>query len=647
VKTLRPESGTALPEAAGRPETHRPVGARLLPRGGVEFRVWCPKRRRLSVVVERGAKSLEVPLDREPGGYFATVVEDVAAGDRYRFRVGRELLADPASRFQPDGVLGPSEIMEPTAFVWTDTTWKGRPLRGAVLYEMHCGTFTSEGSWRAAAERLPHLADLGVTVIELMPVAEFAGRFGWGYDGVFPFAPTRLYGRPDDFKAFVNRAHELGLAIVLDVVYNHLGPSGCVFQRYSKDYFSKKYATEWGEPINFDGPGSEAVRAFFLDNAAYWIEEFHLDGLRIDATQCIFDSTEPHILAEITRTVRRHAPGRATLLVSENEPQKTRMVRPLSEGGYGLDALWNDDFHHSAVVALTGRCEAYFSDHHGTPQEFISAAKYGFLFQGQRYAWQKQPRGTPTTGIGPESFILFIENHDQLANTGDGERLHRKTSSGRLRAMTAMFLLLPGTPLLFQGQEMAASSPFLYFADHNGKLANLVRKGRGEFMSQFPSLSMPEVRRALARPNDPSTFERSKLDWSELHKNAPMVALHRDLIRLRRTDEAFRRQAPGGIDGAVLGPELFVIRFRGRRDAEDRLLVVNFGAEIEAGGFPEPLIAPPERCGWKVSWSSEDLRYGGSGTPPVVTARGWRIPGHAAIVLAADGNHEDPAKNRA
>jgi maltooligosyltrehalose trehalohydrolase len=263
------------------------------------------------------------------------------------------------------------------AFQWTDHAWQGRPLAGAVVYEMHIGTFTREGTWRAAIEQLPELTELGVNVLEVMPVAEFPGRFGWGYDGVFPYAPTRLYGCPDDFRAFVNRAHELGLAVILDVVYNHLGPDGCVFSRYAKNYFTKKYENEWGDALNFDGPDSQPVREYFVGNAGYWVDEYHLDGLRLDATQSIHDASEEHVIAAIARTVRERARGRDTILISENEPQQVRMVRPLEDGGYGLDALWNDDFHHSAVVALTGRSDAYYSDHRGTPQELISAATPG------------------------------------------------------------------------------------------------------------------------------------------------------------------------------------------------------------------------------------------------------------------------------
>ena len=612
-----------------------PAGAELQPGGGAHFRTWCPDHEAVFLVLERACDGapVEAPLAREPEGYWSGLVGGVAAGDCYRFRIEGERFADPASRYQPDGPFGPSQVIDPTTFRWTDATWKGRSLDGAVIYEMHVGTFTPEGTWRAAMEQLPHLADLGITVVEVMPVSEFPGRFGWGYDGVFPYAPTRLYGRPDDFRAFVNRAHELGLAVILDVVYNHLGPDGCVFRNFANAYFTKTYDNEWGDALNFDGEGSSAVREYFVGNAGYWIDEYHLDGLRLDATQSIHDASDEHVIAAIARKVREQARDRLTLLVSENEPQHVRMVQPLADGGYGLDALWNDDFHHSAVVALTGRREAYYTDHRGTPQELISAVKYGYLFQGQRYAWQKKPRGTPTRGVPPAVFVNFIENHDQLANSSDGSRMPRRTTPGRVRAMTALFLLAPGTPMLFQGQEMAASAPFLYFADHKPDLAKGVQKGRAEFVAQFSSLASPEMQAVLPVPHDPATFERCKLDWRERDTHASIYALHRDLLRLRRTEEAFRRQRPGGVDGAVLGPELFVLRFFADRDDDERLLVVNLGCDVVSESFAEPLVAPPAGARWTVQWSSEHPRYGGSGTPEIVGRHGWRIPGHAAIVL--------------
>ncbi|HEV3496357.1 MAG TPA: malto-oligosyltrehalose trehalohydrolase, partial [Actinomycetes bacterium] len=468
-----------------------PVGAELSPDGGVHFRVWAPVRRKVEVVFgEPPGDDGIAELAPEGDGYFSGLVADAGAGTRYRFCLDGEdyLYPDPASRFQPEGPHGPSQVVDPWAYRWSDMDWKGAALPGQVLYEMHIGTFTREGTWAAAERELPELAAVGITCLEVMPVADFPGRFGWGYDGVNLFAPTRLYGDPDDFRRFVDRAHQLGLAVILDVVYNHLGPDGNYLKAFAPAYFTNKYKTEWGEPINFDGPDSGPVRDYFASNAAYWIDEYHLDGLRLDATQNIYDDTpDPakHILAEIGRRVRAAAGGRSTLIVNENEPQHPRLARPLDRGGIGLDALWNDDFHHSAMVALTGRNQAYYTDYLGTAQEFVSAVKYGYLYQGQWYSWQGKRRGQPGLDIAPAAFVTFIQNHDQIANSGRGLRAHQLTSPGRYRAMTALMLLAPGTPMLFQGQEFAASAPFLYFADHKPDLAKLVHRGRREFLSQF------------------------------------------------------------------------------------------------------------------------------------------------------------------
>ncbi len=371
-----------------------PIGAEVQRDGRTHFRVWAPRRRRVEVILERPAEGAFM-LTPEGDGYFAALAA-APTGTRYRFRLDGEssLYPDPASRFQPEGPHGPSQVVDPHAFAWTDQDWRGLSLPGQVIYEMHLGTFTPEGTWAAAERELPELAALGVTVLEIMPLADFVGRFGWGYDGVNLFAPTHLYGTPDDACRFIDRAHSLGMAVLLDVVYNHLGPDGNYLGQFADDYVTDRYKTDWGPAINYDGPDSGPVREYVTGNAAYWIDEYHFDGLRLDATQNIYDSSPEHILTAINRAVRAAAKGRATIVVTENEPQNIRLVLPMEEGGHGFDGMWNDDFHHTAHVALTGRTEAYFTDYRGTPQEFISAAKHGFLYQGQHYLWQKKRRGT-------------------------------------------------------------------------------------------------------------------------------------------------------------------------------------------------------------------------------------------------------------
>ncbi|HEY3065629.1 MAG TPA: malto-oligosyltrehalose trehalohydrolase [Methylomirabilota bacterium] len=620
-----------------------PVGAEPLPEGGANFRVWAPQARIVEVVLDDPDDTAS-ELKPEGGGYFSATIATARPGSLYRYRLDRgDRYPDPASRFQPEGPHGPSRVVDPSTFTWTDARWRGRPLRGQVIYEMHIGTFTREGTWAAATRQLPELARAGLTVLEVMPVAEFPGRFGWGYDGVNLFAPTRLYGEPDDFRRFVDGAHAVGLAVILDVVYNHLGPDGNYLPAFAPQYFTDRYQNEWGRPINFDGEASGPVRELFVANAGYWIDEFHLDGLRLDATQQIFDASPEHILAAIGQRVREAGGERTTLLVAENEPQDVRLVRPRDAGGYALDALWNDDYHHSAMVALTGRREGYYSDHAGTPQEFISAVKHGFLFQGQRYAWQRQRRGTPALGMPPETFVTFLQNHDQVANSGRGLRCHAQSSPGRFRALTALLLLGPGTPMLFQGQEFAASAPFVYFADHSASLATAVREGRAKFLQQFPSTATPEMAACLLDPAAPDTFARCKLDLGERERHAETYALHRDLLALRRTDAAFAAQRAGAVDGAVLGAEAFVLRFFGD-GGDDRLLLVNLGVDLALPHAPEPLLAPPPAARWRVRLSTEDPRYGGCGTPPIEGDMGWFLPGHAAVVLAA--HRQDDARHR-
>ncbi|ACB76941.1 malto-oligosyltrehalose trehalohydrolase [Opitutus terrae] len=625
----RPAHGQVDPAGA---EVRRrfPIGAEVQPAGGVHFRVWAPKSRSAAVELERATGAPErVPLTAESSGYFSGLAPTARAGMRYRIHLDAGAFPDPASRFQPDGPHGASEIVDPDAFRWTDHGWRGRSSRGLVIYELHLGTFTPEGTWRAAAEQLSALRQLGITTLEVMPIAEFAGAFGWGYDGVDLFAPTRLYGTPDDARAFVNRAHELGLMVILDVVYNHLGPDGNYLTQFAADYLSRTRPTEWGESINFDGPNSGPVREFFLTNARTWIQEFHFDGLRLDATQQIFDRSTPHFLTELAAAARTAGGGRITYLVAENEPQHAWLVRPVESGGCGMDAIWNDDFHHTARVAATGHAEAYYSDYQGTAREFVGALKRGFLFQGQWCRRQQKCRGSPALDLAPEQFVVFLQNHDQVANSLRGERLHQLASPGVTRALTAVLLLGPQTPLLFQGQEFGASAPFLYFADHSPELRRRVSEGRRQFLGQFPTIASSECHSLLAEPAERETFLRAKLDWAERERHAASYRLHADLLRLRREDATLA--APDDFDAAVLDRDAFVYRCFSARGA-DRLLIVNLGRELRFT-TAEPLLAPTEGHGWDVLWSSEAPLYDGNGTPPLESGDGWTIPGCTAVLL--------------
>ena len=616
-----------------------PIGAEVIGENRTHFRLWAPKARQLDLVVERTADSKRTlhPLTPEADGYFSGIA-NIGAGTRYWFRVNssEKFYPDPASRFQPDGPHGASCIVDPRQFPWTNSQWPGpaaAELKGQVIYEMHIGTFTKEGTWRAAAEQLPELARIGITVVEMMPVADFPGTFGWGYDGVNLFAPSHLYGTPDDLRAFIDRAHSVGVAVILDVVYNHFGPDGNYLGIFSDDYLIREKENEWGNAINFDGPNSGPVREFFITNGRYWVEEFHLDGFRFDAAHAIRDRSTEYIIGAVGRAAREAAGARSIILVVENDLQEAKMARRTREGGDDLDGMWNDDFHHSAIVALTGRNEAYFADYRGTPQEFISAVKYGFLYQGQARSWRKALRGTPTFGISPEAFVCFLENHDQIANTGPGQRLRFQTSPGRYRAMTALLLLGPWTPLLFQGQEFGASCPFLFFADiGDASVRGAIRKGRAEWLAPFLSLTEDQAWRTLPAPDDPEVFASCKLNFSERKNNRELYDLHIDLLKLRREDSRLRQQSSGGIDGAILGPASFVLRYFSANN-DDRLLLVNFGESHVLHPAPEPLLAPPSGCSWETLWTSDSSRYGGAGAIATATPEQWILPVESAVAL--------------
>ena len=616
-----------------------PIGAELVGENQTHFRVWAPKARELDVVAEHGPNSQRTfhSLSPEQGGYFSGAL-DVGVGTRYWFRVnsGERFYPDPASRFQPEGPHGSSCIVDPRQFHWTDSQWPGPAaagLKGQIIYEMHIGTFTKDGTWRAATEQLAELARIGITVVEMMPIADFPGKFGWGYDGVNLFAPSHLYGIPDDLRSFIDRAHSLGVAVILDVVYNHFGPDGNYLGIFSDDYLIREKENEWGNAINFDGPNSGPVRKFFITNGRYWIEEFHFDGFRFDALHAIREQSEEYIIGAVGRAARNAAGSRSIILIAENDLQEAKMVRPRSEGGDDLDGMWNDDFHHSAVVALTGRNDAYYSDYLGAPQEFISAAKYGFLYQGQSLSWRRALRGTATFGIAPEVFVSFIENHDQIANTGPGHRLRFETSPGRYRAMTALLLLGPWTPMLFQGEEFGASSPFLFFADvGDASVRDAIRRGRAQWLAPFLSLTEEEAWKSLPPPDDPNVFARCKLDFFEREKNRAIYDLHVDLLKLRRDDSRFREQIFGGVDGAVLGPASFVLRYFSKKN-DDRLLMVNFGKSQLLKPAPEPLLAPPLGYRWEIFWTSESPLYGGAGAAPVSTQERSVLPAESTMAL--------------
>jgi maltooligosyltrehalose trehalohydrolase len=585
-------------------------------------------------------------LSAASGGYHVSGPLPLPGGTLYKLRVdGHGPYPDPLSRFQPQGPHGPSQLVDPQSYEWGDAHWRGAPLHGQVLYELHIGAFTSAGTFDAAIERLEWLRELGITMLEVLPVAEFPGRWNWGYDGVQLFAPSHCYGDHEAFKRFVDRAHQLGLAVILDVVYNHLGPDGDYLRCFSPHYYSERHRTEWGEALNFDGDDRRGTRELVLSNVQYWIEQFHLDGFRLDATQSIQDTSpatgEPHILQELTAAARRAAGARSIVILAENEPQRGEHLLPPQRGGFGLDAMWNDDFHHTARVAATGMRDGYFHDYTGSAQELLSAVRRGFLYQGQHYHWQRQPRGSPLRGLPPSACVHFLQNHDQVGNSFGGQRLHYLTSPGRYRALTALLLLGPQTPLLFMGQEFQSSHHFLFFADHDPELAAKVHAGRREFVSQFRAYADPAALAIVADPAAESTFLSSKLDWAEAQTHAGAVALHRELLRLRREDPLIARQCYQVLDGATLAAHALVLRWFDEH-SEDRLLLLNLGSDLVLDPAPEPLLAAPWQAQWTLVWSSEDPRFGGSGIAnPALPGGRWRLPGECAVLLRADPTQQE------
>lgn len=609
-----------------------PIGAEVLQRG-VHFRIWAPLLSTLHLVLETKEK---IEFKKEEDGYFSCFAPHAKAGMCYHFCVNEMLVPDPTSRFQPKGPKGPSCIIDPFTYSWRDQKFQGiGPISEQIIYELHIGTFTKEGTWQAAIEKLSELKDLGVTILEIMPIAEFSGSFGWGYDGVDMFAPTRIYGHPDDVRAFVDEAHLLGMSVILDVVYNHLGAIGNFLHLYTDCFHTDAHKTEWGKPINFYDKGAKHVREFYVTNASYWIEEFHFDGLRLDATQNIYDISDPHILVEIANAARAKALDKQIFIIAENESQNNRLALPQDKGGYGLNALWNDDFHHAVKVRLTGRKEAYYHDYKGSCQELLSTIKYGYLYQGQYYAWQKQRRGTPSLQLPLDKYVIYLQNHDQVANSLAGQRIHDLSDPAILRMMTLLLLLSPSIPLLFQGQEFGSSSPFYFFADYDEEL-NLslsVIDGRRDFLFQFLSIQT-SWKSSYKNPLEKETFLLSKIDWQEKQnkKNQKIYALHKDLIALRKQDTTFTTSEY--VDGAVLTSDVFLIRYFGLRD---RLILFNFGIDFSLSSIPEPLFAIHPTKKWELMLSTEDPKYGGQGTPSFKENEGkWVLPGHSALVFKGE-----------
>jgi maltooligosyltrehalose trehalohydrolase len=518
---------------------HRmPFGATVGPEG-TAFALWAPSARKVELMQDGRALAMEDGED----GWRRLTVPGARAGSRYGFRIdGGRVVPDPASRFQPDDVHGLSAVVDPATYEWHDDGWRGRPWQETVLYEIHVGTATAEGTYPALEERLPELKELGVTAIELMPLADFAGRRGWGYDGVLPFAPDSAYGTPDDLKRLVDRAHALDLMVFIDVVYNHFGPSGNYLHSYAKSFFTERHQTPWGAAINFDGDDARPVRDFFVHNALYWLEEFHADGLRFDAVHAIRDDSDPHILAEIAATVRRSLPDRHVHLVLENERNEARWLRRALDDRRKLyDAQWDDDVHNAWHVVLTGEHEGYYEDFADRPLEHLGRAlAEGFAYQGEPSAHGGgAPRGETSSHLAPTAFVAFLQNHDQVGNRALGERLSALAGPDKLALARAVLLLSPQIPLLFMGEEWAASTPFLYFVDFPGDeaLSRAVREGRRREFARFAAFAGAGAAR-IPDPTAEATFLASKLNWDEAAEpgHAAVRASVKHLLELRRRE---------------------------------------------------------------------------------------------------------------
>ncbi|MFZ0257738.1 MAG: malto-oligosyltrehalose trehalohydrolase [Gammaproteobacteria bacterium] len=522
---------------------YMPFGTQILADGRVRFRLWAPSASQVELCLESPQQQAVLPMDAEPEGWFSLVTDLAAQGAPYRFRINGGLrIPDPASRFQPEDVHGPSQVIDPQRWDWQDAGWRGRPWEEAVIYELHVGTFTLEGTFSAAQERLDYLQQLGVTAVELMPVADFPGHHNWGYDGVLLFAPDSRYGKPEDLKAFVQAAHDRGLMVFLDVVYNHFGPEGNYLHTYASLFFTERHHTPWGATINFDSENSYWVRQFFIHNALFWLEEYHLDGLRLDAVHAIIDDSDPDILIELAETVHRHlSTTRLLHLILENYDNAARYLRREPEGQpQWYVAQWNDDIHHALHVLTTGETAGFYADYSDDPGYCLRRClSEGFAYQGEPSQYLKgRRRGEPSTDVPATAFVSLLQNHDQVGNRALGERITALADDKKVRVATAIVLLAPSPPLLFMGQEWGARQPFLFFCDLGDDLAESITEGRRREFAAFPEFSDPAARERIPDPMASETFNRSRLDWSDL-KQPPhdkWLTFHRELLALRHAE---------------------------------------------------------------------------------------------------------------
>ena len=618
------------------------TGAHVIDGGRVRFRVWAPAARKVEVEVYPWPHGIvRHDMARDGDGVWSAVIE-ASAGTLYRYRLDEHwAYADPCSRSQPEGVHGPSQVIDPASFRWTDGGWHGLDTQTLVLYELHVGTYTPEGTFDALVGQLDELKSLGVTALELMPIAEFPGQRNWGYDGVDLFAPESTYGGPAGLQRLVNEAHARGIGIILDVVYNHLGPDGNYLRSFSPDYFTDRHQTPWGDAINFDGDNSRPVRRFFVWNALYWLHEYHIDGLRLDASHQMHDDGSKHILQELAEAVHKLGPaGRSSLIMAEDERNNPRLVLPPDGGGYGLDATWVDDFHHTVHVLLTGEYEGYLGSYEGTAVEIARLLRVGFLY----HTPPKDP-GEEPAGVAPmipaHQLIYCLQNHDQVGNRPFGKRLCNLVDVERYKAACALLLLVPCTPLVFMGDEFAASTPFLYFTDHHQELAEQVAAGRIEEFRSFWASREREWQR-IPDPQSEETFERSRLDLRDRERspNSGVYSLWKELLRLRHRDTVFMKQDRWRMLAEAAAPALVAVE-RWDEDENRRLLLVNLG-ETDANFdlAEQPWLGDAAGVAWEPLLCSAEQRFAGPGVDlqalELLPGAPVTVPRGSAIVWAAD-----------
>src|SRR6516225_9372550 len=578
--------------------------------GGVSFRTWADRRKQVSLAVlaDDGSILRELPLTEESDGYRSVLDPASGAGTLYKYCIDGQLFPDVASRFQPQGVHGPSQVVEGKSFAWTDAAWIRPELQAFVIYELHVGTFSSDGKFTSIIEHFEHLKRTGINAIEFMPIADFAGDRNWGYDCVSIYAPARVYGSPDELRMLVNEAHQAGLAILLDVVYNHLGPDGNYMSMYSDRYFNAAHHTPWGAAFNLDGEESGPVRSFFAENPDYWVREYHIDGFRLDATHAIPDVSPKHLIQEIAEKVQ----ARGSLVICEDPRNDRKLVLSRKQGGYGCDAVWADDFHHVVRVQITEEREGYMGYFKGTMKELVKTLRIGWLFTGQL---QKAGirRGTKPGDIEPEHFIHCISNHDQVGNRAFGDRLNQIVSAASYRAASALLLVGPYTPMLFMGQEWAASTPFLYFTDHHDELGRGVTEGRRKEFADFSDFRDPKKRARIPDPQALTTFTNSKLNWLELEQplHAETLRLYHDFLQFRLTK--LKERSRGRWLVAQVSPRAIGLRYR-RGRAGDVLVLVQLLANDSRIELDSSLLQPKAGRTWRRGQSSNEKIYRGERT---------------------------------